>query len=328
MLLIGADGGTHVGGSLRRAAAKLGLPVEFCDTGSVEHGSWLRQKLRRAFGSPPVGTRKFSERVVAACEAQRPALLLATGFAPITSAALEQVRRLGAHRACWLTDDPWNAALRARWFLDVAPHYDTLFTPRRANQAQLARLAARVQWLPFAYDEALFFPEPGPAQAGSELLFVGGADAARRPIIDALVAAGIEPALFGGYWDRFRSTRRFARGLADPAAIRQATTAARVSLCLVRRANRDGHVMRSYEIPACAGVPLVEDTEDHRALFGEEGEAAFYFGSTAELVAKARALLQDVALRSRLAAAALARVRAGANTYGDRLATMLAAAAP
>jgi len=114
----------------------------------------------------------------------------------------------------------------------------------------------------------------------------------------------------------------------DMAGIRHATGAARVSLCLVRRANRDGHAMRSFEAPAMRGCLLVESTPDHRDMFGPEGEAALYFRTPEEASAQAHRLLSDAPLRDALAARAHARVTSGANTYADRLRSILAVSAP
>jgi spore maturation protein CgeB len=98
---------------------------------------------------------------------------------------------------------------------------------------------------------------------------------------------------------------------------------ARVCLNLVRRANRDDHVMRSFEVPAMRGCMVTEDTPTHRALFGAEGEAVMYFQSVDELVAATRGLLGAPSAQRRLAEAAHTRIVKGQHTYGDRLEQML-----
>jgi spore maturation protein CgeB len=86
--------------------------------------------------------------------------------------------------------------------------------------------------------------------------------------------------------------------------------------------------MRSLEIGAIGGCMLAEDTGEHHELFGPEGEAVRYFQSPAEAAAKARALISDASERRRLAATLLQRIARGGHTYGDRLASMIAAARP
>jgi hypothetical protein len=95
---------------------------------------------------------------------------------------------------------------------------------------------------------------------------------------------GLDVALFGGYWDRYSKTRSYWRGLAGQDAIRFASAAARICLCLVRRANRDGHTMCSFEAAAIGGCILVEETADHRELFGPNDHAVRYFKTIPEMV--------------------------------------------
>jgi spore maturation protein CgeB len=117
--------------------------------------------------------------------------------------------------------------------------------------------------------------------------------------------------------------RPYALGHKSPGEVAALTAAAKVNLCLVRRANRDGHVMRSFEIAALGGCMLVEDTAEHRNIFGQDGEAVAYFQSAREAGERAKTLLTDPAERARLSASVFARVSAGRHTYRDRLLSML-----
>src|SRR4029079_5700281 len=138
--------------------------------------------------------------------------------------------------------------------------------------------------------------------------------------------AGLDTALVGGYWERFAETRSRALGLKTPEELNAMTAAAKVNLCLVRRANRDGHVMRSFEIAAAGGCMLAEDTAEHREIFGEDGEAVLYFRNAREAGERASLMLPNSAERARLAAAVRTRVAGPKNTYRARLVTMLEAA--
>ena len=115
------------------------------------------------------------------------------------------------------------------------------------------------------------------------------------PYIDALAQAGFRVALYGTYWDRFRPTRALTRGQLPASELPGAIAAASISLCLVRRANRDGHSMRTFEIAAMGGCILAEDTDEHREILGPDGEAAVYFRSIEEMILKARWLLENPA---------------------------------
>ena len=205
--------------------------------------------------------------------------------------------------------------------------YDAVFTTRHANIEDFRSCGVRsVHYLPFAYDPDVHrpWPENIPTGAPSDVLFVGGCDGDRLPLISAIIDAGLDVALFGGYWNRHSKTRSYWRGIADQDTIRSASAATRVCLCLVRRANRDGHVMRSFEAAAIGGCILAEDTADHRQLFGPENEAVRYFQTVSqELVQQAKILVADAEARLRLSAQLRERLAAGRNTYADRLAAML-----
>ncbi|MFN7918893.1 MAG: glycosyltransferase [Bryobacteraceae bacterium] len=219
-----------------------------------------------------------------------------------------------------MTDDPWNRAHRAAWFLEALREYDHVFSPRRANLDDLrGATSGHVEYLPFAYDPALFFEPRGRADHGDDVIFAGGGDADRVPYIAALSKAGFRVGLYGGYWDRYPETRGLTRGMVDPAQLREVIASAKIALCLVRKANRDGHCMRTFEVPAVGACMLVEDTDEHRELLGPDMAAVAYFRSLDEMVVRAAHLIGNYALRARLAAASKALVASGRHTYKDRL---------
>ena len=331
LLIVGFQGGTHIGGSLARAADRLHISNMFVDASrSFDGPRLLRATNWRLRGHRPLRLQSFSRGVLAACERVRPRWLLATGMAPIDAAALAEIGRLGTRRVVFITDDPWNPTVRSSWFFDALRHYDDVFTPRSANLGDLVRHGCpRVRYLPFGFDPELSFrEEPQTEQEWrtltADVAFVGGADVDRVPYIGALIRAGLRVNVYGGYWNNYPQARRSYKGHADVATVRKATSAAAVALCLVRRANRDGHVMRSFEIPAMGGCMLVEDTDEHRALFGAPGEAVVTFSGIKDMVERVRGLLDAPAERRRLARAGFEIVHSGHHTYADRLETMLA----
>jgi spore maturation protein CgeB len=331
LILVGNPETVHVGCHLRNAAAQLGLEVHFCDVREAfaapvwrnRFNWWLR-------GRRPTGLREFSEHVVRSCQQVKPRWVLCTGIAPVEAWALDQLGRLGAERLNYLTDDPWNRAHRAPWFLKALCRYDRVFSTRRAVLADLRRAGCQeVSHLPFAYAPEIHFAEQTcdqreAEQLDADVLFVGGADRDRLPLITSLLHSDYRVALYGGYWERYRRTSSIARGLADPATLRKAVRSAKVTLCLVRRANRDGSAMRSFEVPAMGGCMLTEDTDEHREIFGPEAQAVMYFRDAPEMLEKLRWLLDHEVQRQRLRDAAQRLVTQGRHTYRDRLQTMLA----
>ena len=70
---------------------------------------------------------------------------------------------------------------------------------------------------------------------------------------------------------------------------------------------------------------LTEDTEDHREIFGPEGENVLYFRDIGEMVEKPRWLLNSPTERQRLTAAARRLVTENRHRYEDRMADILTA---
>jgi hypothetical protein len=330
VLLVAAAGEIHVGAHLLHAAKQLGLRVRFCDVQQAFAGpAWLRRLNWHLRARRPSRLRTFSLSVRTTCREFRPKWLLTTGFAPIEARDLIYIGELGIRRLNFLTDDPWNPAHRNPWFRRALPHYDHVFSPRRANLDDLKKAGCPlVSYLPFGYSPELHYParptDPVEQQSfAADLVFAGGADRDRLPYMEALIRAGFNVALYGGYWERYRATKAHGRGHADPHTLRRAIGGSKVALCLVRQANRDGHSMRTFEVAAIGGCMLVEDTDEHRDLFGAEGNAALYFRTIPELIAKTKWLLQHDTERQQIASAAHRLITGGKHKYTDRLYQML-----
>jgi spore maturation protein CgeB len=312
------------------AADALKVPLHVCDSRTAYYGHpWKRRVLWRLAGRRPARLAAFSADVLATARRERPDVLLATGIAPIDEQTLKAVGQLGIRRVNFLTDDPWNPVHRAPWFLSALPHYDHVWSPRHANLHDLRCVGVKgVAYLPFGYNPAVHWPQSPDTDSERrefdvEVLVAGGADAERVALLAPIVRSGVRVALYGGYWDRYSRTRRCARGFLDAERLRKATSTARVCLGLVRRANRDGHSMRTYEIPAMHGCLLAERTSDHERLFGREGESVLYFGTAEEAVRKVAWLLEHPSEREALARGGYALITSGGHTYRDRLAVML-----
>jgi len=328
LLIIGYTEPGQLGNYLASAAEKLGLNYQTMDARRAETNNRLLQTFFwRLRGRRPANLARFAAQVVDACADMKPAIVLTTGGrVPLERAHIEKLRALGCKVVNYSTDDPWNPALYAKWFVSSLPAYDVIFTPRRANINDFRESGAcDVDYMPFGYDPEAHRPWVGNLAPGapSDLLFVGGCDGDRLPLVGSLVDAGFNLALYGQYWDRHSKTNAHARGFANQDIIRAATASAAVCLCLVRRANRDGHVMRSFEAAAIGGCILAEDSEDHRNLFGSHGGAVRYFKTIPDLVQEARALMADAGERQRMTLRLRERMLQRADTYADRLSAML-----
>lgn len=333
LLIVGNEGGTNVGASLQRSAAAAGVTCVLCDARQATAGPRLAVTLSwRLRGHRPLRLREFSDHVVSECERLRPRTLIATGQAPLTAEALRRIGAGGTLRINYSTDDPWNPTHRAAWFLQALAEYDRVRSTRMANLDDFRKAGCRdVAWLPFGYDEELWVrgPEPEAQAAGGrmpkdiDVFFAGAAEPYRAECVRALLAAGIRVGLAGDYWSRSADLRKHSLGHLSPAQLRAWTRETPVSLCMVRRANRDGHVMRSFEIAALGGCMAVEDTAEHRGILGEDGEAVRYFSHPAGAVEAIAELLRAPETANRLRGAARARILGSHAGYGDRLRHLL-----
>ena len=330
ILIVGVSGGTHLGDAFLSAAQSLGLEAKHLDS-NLAFRAWapVKKFYWRVFKRRPVHLDAFSRQVEATAKAWRPDWILSTGQAPISRKSLDRILKMNSPVLNYLTDDPWSPAHHAPWFLQALPLYTRVFTPRKSNMDDLKGIGClQVQYLPFAYSPELFFKERTATAEelrahASDIVFVGGGDRDRLPYMTALIKAGFNLALYGGFWDKWKETRSYYRGHANPRTLRIAIGASKIGLCLVRKLNRDGNSMRTFEVPAIGTCMLTEDTLEHREIFGEEGQAVLYFKSPEELISKTTYLLENEIERQRLADRVHHLIVEGKNTYQDRLQTIL-----
>lgn len=331
LLIIGNPRETHVGGHLANGARSAGLETTLVDLEQAFAGPKLLQTACwHLLGHRPARLESFSRECVERCRQRPPDLVLTTGLAPLSPSALLRLQEMKIPTANFLTDDPWNPAHRAPWFMRALPHYDHIFTPRRANMAELEALGGpKVHYLPFGYAPEIHHP-PAPmsdaerAKWKSDVLFIGGADEDRAAVMRPLRDAGLRLSLWGGYWDRIPDLRQFAHGHAGPDEFRKLVANAGVNICLVRRANRDGHSMRTFELAAIGGCLAVEDTAEHREIFGADDECVRFFDSPMRLIDICQELLLNPRVQSRLAHASFLHVtNERRSAYRDRIVTLI-----
>jgi len=328
LLIVGYGAEYHVGAHFYQAALQMGLDVQLFDASQSSRAPALIQRLNwRLRNHRPTRLDRFSQELVEHCSEFMPDIVLVTGMTPPNAVALATLKAMGIRCVNFLTDDPWNKEHQSRWFFEALPNYTHIFSPRKSNLNDLANLDCQASYLPFAYNPAIHFIEFPPPEVAKgfqcDVLFYGGADKDRVPYIEALIEAGINVHLYGGYWDRHPKTRSSWRGMANPQMLRWAVSSAKITLCLVRRANRDGHVMRTFEAPAMGACMLVERTDEHNQLLGGEEQSAMYFESHEQMVEQAQWLLANEHQRLILKEQVMNHIVSTNNTYFDRLQSIL-----
>lgn len=332
VLLIANCHSAHVGGFFAKALYNMEIAHE-----TVDEDRWIMAYLRSPIHKVlyralrrPISYWSFQRQIKEAARRFCPTIVLVVKGAWIAPQTLAEIKvSTGAVLLNYATDDPFNARSSTRDLLNNIPQYDLYVCTKRAIMDDVRKAGGRhVVFVPFGYEPTTHFPE-SPATAEerlrfqSDVLFIGGADRDRYPILQRVAALPqINLHLYGGYWQRDPVLRPFYRGFAYGRDYRLALSGTRIALCLVRRANRDGHVMRTFEIPACRAFMLAERTEEHLSFFAEGLEMAC-FGSDEELIEKIEYYLAHDMERLHIAQAGYRRVTTERYTYQDRLTEIL-----
>jgi hypothetical protein len=301
LIVVGNPEEFHVGSHFLAAAHSLGWEAEVADVRQAWSGNrWINRIHHHLLRKRPPNLSAFGKLVLEQCHNLRPDFLLSTGVAPLSEHALRAIKTLGIPTANFLTDDPWNPGNEAGFFWDSLREYDLIANPRKANLEQLrAHGCRRVEYVPFGYNPDYHRIAKDPTsdekqRFSCEVAILGGADADRVPLARALAKAKLDLALYGGHWEKYPDLHRYLRGCVFGRDLRLAVRLAGCHVCMGRKANRDGHAMRSIEFPAMGACLLVEDTQEHRELYGPEGEIVAYWSNPAELVEKAKWLVRDI----------------------------------
>ena len=308
ILYVGPDQGTsrHRADALRR----LGHRVHLIDpragvsrprwlaqwtwrTGALGLEAWLR---RQVLGQVPGGT--WTVALVDGGELVGPSLVRALR------------ERCGAV-VSYNVDDPYGPRDGRRWrlYLRAVPLYDLVVVVRDVNVPEARAAGARRVLRVFrSADEAAHAPRDlSPAERArwaDAVVFVGTWMPERGPFLAELLDRGVPLRIHGDGWARAPEWPRLRGAWRGPALYGgdyvQAIRGAPVSLGLLSKGNRDLHTQRTMEIPFAGGVLCAERTSEHRALYREGDEAAFW-SDAAECAARCRDLLGDAAWRTDLA---------------------------
>ena len=76
--------------------------------------------------------------------------------------------------------------------------------------------------------------------------------------------------------------------------------ASKISLCFLRKINRDKQTSRTVEIPSVGGFMLAESSEEHQSMFEDSSEASF-FKTDKDLLEKVKFYLSEDSIRESIA---------------------------
>jgi len=204
------------------------------------------------------------------------------------------------------------------------PLYDLIVTTKSFNVSEfLAMGARRVKFVNNGYDPETHKPKKISQKDklffGGSIGFIGAWEKERLNSMLFLANAGLQLRWWGGGFAHKKYTSTSPKLLYENLNLwgenySTAINAFDISLCFLRKINRDLQTTRSVEIPACGSFMLAERTEEHQMLFEESKEAEF-FSNNEELLEKTRFYLANPKIRSKIALAGRQRCEKSGYSY-------------
>jgi hypothetical protein len=186
-------------------------------------------------------------------------------------------------------DDSSNPDNRTVVFNAAERSYDLHFTSKTHNLQEIAlRTGKPVHFIWYAYDPDWHFRSADYDFVNRKyrLGFIGNFRQSRASLITKMANLyGEQFAIAGVRWqriDQFKYSANLLGPIYGP-LFSNFISCAPVQLGLLNSENRDTHTARTFEIPACGGLLIAEDTLEHRLLF-EKDNGALFFRNELEIV--------------------------------------------
>lgn len=223
----------------------------------------------------------------------------------------------------WSLDDMYAWHNRSVYYTLSLPLYDFVVTTKSFNVSELVLIGAKdVFYLNQPYSKQYHKPMLSKhSKFKHKVLFIGHAEDARFQSMLLLAENGIKVNIYGPGWasKKYRDKHsnlviheRQLIGTDYAEAISNST----VTLCFLRKLNRDLHTSRSVEIPACNGFMIAERTSEHLEIF-EENEEAVYFSDDNELLEKVSYYLGNEVERVNIQQSGYQRCISSGYSYDD-----------
>lgn len=153
-----------------------------------------------------------------------------------------------------------------------------------------------------------------------DILFIGTYEKERYLSLLYISNKGLNVTVFGNDWNHVKSTSNL--NIKYHSVIgkdyREYISSSYITLCFLRKKNKDTQTSRSFEIPACGGFILAERSGEHEMIFNEN-ENAVFFSNNDELYKKCLYYLKFKTKNSKLRKNSLSHIRCYKNTYLAKL---------
>jgi spore maturation protein CgeB len=312
ILYVGALRATATSLHRCRALERIGHEVIAFDTDPyMNRGGFLTRKIRiRTLIGTAIAD--LNRDLFEQASRQRPDIVWFDKATSVWARTVRRIREQGAFTVHYNGDNPFGPRRDPGWrlFRTALPEYDLHVVPRESNIREYRQAGANdVLEMRFSYEPNIHFPPPdgwSDADRTEDVIFIGAPYDRRADFICALWQRhGIRTKIWGDQrmWQRALPKKAWAEfappGLLWDDDYRKAVWRARICLSFVTHSNCDEVARRSFEIAACGGFMLLEDTRGHRETFKEFDESLF-FHSVDDCAEKIRRYLPDEAARTRI----------------------------
>jgi spore maturation protein CgeB len=209
------------------------------------------------------------------------------------------------HLLVHYTPDPGIMFFRSRHFIESIPLYDHVVTTKDFELKLYADAGAKnVIHVPQSYCPVRYRDPAPSSRYSADIGFIGRCEPHYVNQINGLGALE-NVAIFGDQWIKPRNRKKLNIGYSAHASLWKedyvtALASFKVSLGLLSKNYPEQHTTRTFEIPAAGTFLLAERTKEHLSFF-EEGIEAEFFGSTDEMLSKAKFYITNEVARKRIA---------------------------
>jgi len=323
----------HVGAMFLRSAKDLGIDVRTCNTNIETYAPSMSSIFGKLFfkvaGKRPIESWKFNRNLAEEIHKFRPQIIFVTGIFPLQNIVFEAVKQINAKIVNYLTDYPWNPFHYSARFLENLKCYDLICSTKSQILSELRSYGVnKAEFTPFAYDPFLHHVPQGHSPTerdkfNADIVFIGTGDRERLPYLNALSAIdNLDLRIYGGRWENIVVNKWKKSPPIFASELRLATFSAKIVLGIVRKRNLDQSTMRTFEIPACGGCGIYEDTQEHREILAGYPDYGF-FSSPEDLADKCQWLLEHPIEREEMRKLGIQIIVNDSNTYTSRLKTIL-----
>jgi spore maturation protein CgeB len=214
--------------------------------------------------------------------------------------------------------------------LDALSAYDHVFVTRLVNLDEIKRYNKNVDLLLFSYDSDVHtihkLESNDFEKYMTDVLFIGTYEKSRAKYLENLISnTNFTLSIYGQQWQKLDKNSILRKCIKSYNGIwmeemAKAIQVASITLGFLRKENRDEYTQRTFEIPACGGLLLGENTNFQKSILIENTEA-FYFdiNISNDLEHKINFILNNPEIARNVRIAGNSKIKKGEYNYTDKI---------